>query len=39
MKFVTEDRIDDQVSSWLFFFFKMSIFDGGVSNKILNLWQ
>jgi hypothetical protein len=28
MKFGIEDRIDNQVSSWLFFFFKMSIFDG-----------
>jgi hypothetical protein len=39
MEFVTEDRIDNQVSSWLFFFFKISIFDGGASNKILNLCQ
>jgi len=39
MKFEIVDRIDNQVSCRLFFFFKISIFDGGASNKILNLWQ
>jgi hypothetical protein len=29
MEFGIVDHIDNQVLSWLFFFFKMSIFNGG----------